>query len=64
MGTILALVAALCAVGSIGAAMKPALIGQESRFKAFVLCWGLTAISTDNADVAISYELNYRTPII
>ena len=64
MGTLLALVAVVCAVGGPVAAIKPALIGQESRFKAFVLCWGLTAISTDNADVAISCELNYRTPII
>ncbi|MEN9532321.1 MAG: hypothetical protein RIQ83_1545 [Pseudomonadota bacterium] len=45
MGTLFALVAALCAVGSIVAAFKPALIGQESRFKAFVFCWGLSAIA-------------------
>ncbi|WP_429220862.1 WYL domain-containing protein [Aeromonas veronii] len=39
MGTFFALVAALCAVGSIVAAFKPSLIRLQSRFKAFVVCW-------------------------
>ncbi|HDX8589879.1 TPA: WYL domain-containing protein [Aeromonas dhakensis] len=45
MGTLLALVAVVCAVGGPVAAIKPALVGQSSRFKALVFCWGLAAIS-------------------
>ncbi len=45
MGTLLALVAAFFAVCGPVAAIKPSLFWQESRFKAFVLCWGLSAIA-------------------
>jgi len=45
MGTLLALVAVVCAVGGPVAAIKPVLVGQSSRFKALVFCWGLAAIS-------------------
>ncbi|MFM5604488.1 WYL domain-containing protein [Aeromonas caviae] len=45
MGTLLALVAVVCAVGGPVAAIKPSLVGQSSRFKALVFCWVLAAIS-------------------